>query len=53
MTPLASQRYTMDKHSEEQMRKIAGAYNVSHRMKFNGRRNGSYSTRETRPNFDN
>ena len=51
MAPLASQRYTMDKNSEEQMRKVAGAYNV--RMKFAGRRNGSYSTRETRHPFDN
>ena len=25
-TPLPSHRYTADKHSEEQMRKIAGAY---------------------------
>ena len=53
MTPLASQRYNLDKNSEEQMRKIAGAYNVQgHRMKFSGRRNGSYSTRETRHTFD-
>ena len=51
MAPLASQRYTMDKNSEEQMRKVAGAYNV--RMKFAGRRNGSYSTRDTRHTFDN
>ena len=28
MTPLASSRYNLDKNSEEQMRKIAGAYNV-------------------------